>query len=355
MPGKISHLVPMQRFDSIMVRRTLSMTKPSNTDYYSATSAKLPPQTTTLAAKSSLNDSIRDDPPPFSASSSYRPIHTSTSINSLKPSAQGQNSSNDPENLLSHARLETMLSRFRQDPELTPIRLDIKRSSVWWSSRDVSIYFLSFSVLDFTLFNKNKTCRILFLVSLVSIRFQRSRDNNNENLGHMEQNNKNTRSDSREKYTRTRITRSLRRRRSLHRKSDNFFSWSLHVVFEPRRREDEQRGRESVNSIYLLDKNWWVRKNRNFILIALLEREWWGVIEVRQSRSTYQSRFGTFDGFLRGRFLRRTVGLFLRLEWRMKEVRINQTGRERHTGGFFGFSAFGEVSALTVGFFSAGV
>lgn len=64
----------------------------------------------------------------------------------------------------------------------------------------------------------------------------------------MEQNNKNTRFDPIEKYTRTRITRSLRRRRSLHRKSDNFFSWPLHVVFEPERYEDEPSERESETS-----------------------------------------------------------------------------------------------------------
>jgi hypothetical protein len=120
MPGKIAHLVPMQRFDSIMVRRTLSMAKPSNTDYHLQTSAKLPPITTAST----------DDPP---LTGWPLPMHTSTSNNSLKPSyeqATNVNNSNDPENLLSHTRLQTMLSRFRQDLELTPYRLDIKRSSV---------------------------------------------------------------------------------------------------------------------------------------------------------------------------------------------------------------------------------
>ncbi|CAF4459014.1 unnamed protein product, partial [Rotaria magnacalcarata] len=43
MPGKIAHLVPMQRLDSIVVRRTFSMTKPSNTDYHLQTSTALSP------------------------------------------------------------------------------------------------------------------------------------------------------------------------------------------------------------------------------------------------------------------------------------------------------------------------
>jgi hypothetical protein len=137
MPGKIAHLVPMQRFDSIIVRRTLSMAKPSNTDYHLST--KIPPITTsTLGAKSSTDDSpiIGWPPPPFSSSSTSHPpppLHTSTSINSLKPSyeqATNVNNTNDPENLLSQTRLQTMLSRFRQDLELTPYRLDLKRSSV---------------------------------------------------------------------------------------------------------------------------------------------------------------------------------------------------------------------------------
>jgi hypothetical protein len=138
MPGKIAHLVPMQRFDSIMVRRTLAVGKPSNTDYHSST--KLPPITTTsvLGAKSSTDDS-RDIgwPPPFAYSSPSHhpppPIHRSTSINSLKPSyeqAANVNNTNDPENILSQTRLQTMLSRFQQDLELTPYRSDLKRSSV---------------------------------------------------------------------------------------------------------------------------------------------------------------------------------------------------------------------------------
>jgi hypothetical protein len=122
MPGKIAHLVPMQRFDSIMVRRTLSIVKSSNTDYHLQTPIKSPPITTTsaLGAKSSIDDSSLP---------SHPPVHTSASINSLKPSyeqATNVNNNND----FSPARLQTMLSRFRQDLELTSYRLDIKRSSV---------------------------------------------------------------------------------------------------------------------------------------------------------------------------------------------------------------------------------
>jgi hypothetical protein len=141
MPGKIAHLVPMQRFDSIIVRRTLSMTKPSTTEYHSNLSTKGPSiamaattTTSALGAKLSIKDaSGQDGPPPFSSSLlSHQSIHTSTSINSLKPSHEhGINVNiNDPENILSQARLQTMLSRFQQELELTPIRLDIKRSSV---------------------------------------------------------------------------------------------------------------------------------------------------------------------------------------------------------------------------------
>jgi hypothetical protein len=131
MPGKIAHLVPMQRFDSVIVRRTVAMAKPSNTDYHLTT--KLPPLTTasTLGIKSSTDDSpITGWLPP---STSCPPLHTSTSINSLKPSyeqATNVNNTNAPENILSQTRLQTMLSRFRQDLELTSYRFDLKRSSV---------------------------------------------------------------------------------------------------------------------------------------------------------------------------------------------------------------------------------
>jgi hypothetical protein len=133
MPGKIAHLVPMQRFDSTVVRRTLSTAKPSNTDQHLLT--KLPPITTSaLGVKSSIDDSpVVDWPPPFSSHPLLPPLRTSTSINSLKPSyeqATNVNNTNDPENILSQTRLQTMLTRFQQDLELTPYRLDLKRSSV---------------------------------------------------------------------------------------------------------------------------------------------------------------------------------------------------------------------------------
>ncbi|CAF5228760.1 unnamed protein product [Rotaria magnacalcarata] len=128
----------MQRLDSIVVRRTFSMTKPSNTDYHLQTSTALSPMITTTSAlgvKSSIDDSpMMSWPPPFSNSSMSRPpIHTSASISSLKPTyeqATSVNNTNNTENILSQTRLLTMLSRFRQDTELTPYRLDIKRSSV---------------------------------------------------------------------------------------------------------------------------------------------------------------------------------------------------------------------------------
>jgi hypothetical protein len=126
MPGKIAHLVPMQRFDSSALKRTLSVGKPSNTDYHlqSPTNLQPNPLTTTtslLAPKPSLDDHptssrSQSPPPPFSSS------HPSTSINSLK----------NPDNAITPTRLQTVLSRFRQDVELIPIRFDanVKRSSV---------------------------------------------------------------------------------------------------------------------------------------------------------------------------------------------------------------------------------
>ncbi|CAF0783263.1 unnamed protein product [Rotaria sordida] len=137
MPGKIAHLVPMQRLDSAAVRRAFSIGKPSNTDYNLQTSTKLLPMTTTsvLGGKSSTDDSPTTNwPPPFSYSStSHPPIHTSASIGSLKPSyeqATNVNNITDSENILSQTRLQTMLSNFRQDVELNSYRLDVKRSSV---------------------------------------------------------------------------------------------------------------------------------------------------------------------------------------------------------------------------------
>ena len=132
MPGKIAHLVPMQRFDSVMVRRTLSMAKPSNPDYH--LQAKIPPIATTataLEAKSSTDDSpLIGWPPPHPSSSATHPLlHSSASINSLQPSTN-VNHTNDSENILSQTRLQTMLSQFREDVQLPPYRLDHKRSSV---------------------------------------------------------------------------------------------------------------------------------------------------------------------------------------------------------------------------------
>jgi len=140
MPGKIAHLVPMQRFDSTMMKRTFSAGKPSNTDYHQHSPTKLQPDTTTspLVAKTSLdNPSIVGwsplPPPPFSSNSaSHLPIHPSTSIHSLKPSYEQATNVKNSENALSQARLQAALSRFRQDAELIPIRFDgsVKRSSV---------------------------------------------------------------------------------------------------------------------------------------------------------------------------------------------------------------------------------
>ena len=119
----------------------------------------------TIAGKSSMNEATFVDGP--SSFTSPRSLLKSTSINSLKmPHEQPiRVNSTDPENLLSQTRLQTMLSRFRQDVEPTPIRLDMKRSSVWldekymkWISL-ISIYIFSFLffffVLDFTLFKQN--------------------------------------------------------------------------------------------------------------------------------------------------------------------------------------------------------
>ncbi len=132
MPGKIAHLVPMQRFDSMMTKRTLLTSKPSNTDHHPRSSNKSPPiptTTYTLGGQTSLDDPPMTDrlpPPPFSS------FHPSTSTHSLKPSYQQATSVNNPDNAISQARLQTVLSRFRQDAELIPIQFDvsIKRSSV---------------------------------------------------------------------------------------------------------------------------------------------------------------------------------------------------------------------------------
>jgi len=142
MPGKIAHLVPMQRFDSVMIKRQISMVKPSSIDHQRYASNRLPPTTTTtsppLALKASLDDpSIGGwssaGPPPFSsASSCHLPLHPSTSIHSLKPTADQQTNVNKRENRISQTKLQTVLSRFRQDQDLIPVRIDLnlKRSSV---------------------------------------------------------------------------------------------------------------------------------------------------------------------------------------------------------------------------------
>lgn len=131
MPGKIAHLVPMQRFDSAIHRQALTMVKPSNLDDHLPTKISPPVTTITnnlaIAMKFSADDSLRTSQPCLD----YLPsqLHPSTSINSLKPSSD-QTRNGNPDDLLSQTRLQTMLSRFRQDLQLTPYRLDLKRSSV---------------------------------------------------------------------------------------------------------------------------------------------------------------------------------------------------------------------------------
>ncbi|CAF0933721.1 unnamed protein product [Adineta ricciae] len=123
MPGKVTHLVPMQRFDSMIVRRALSMGKPSNTDYNLQTPTKFSPITTNFTDKTSVNNSpvARWRSP---AVTSHIP----------KSNSQGQtsqvNNTIDTNNVLSSTRLQTMLTRFRQDLESTPYRTDLKRLSV---------------------------------------------------------------------------------------------------------------------------------------------------------------------------------------------------------------------------------
>lgn len=127
MPGKIAHLVPMQRFDPAIHRPALSMVKPSNIDEHLPTKFSPPLTNTTnnftLTTKFSADDSQACP----NVSSSH--LNASTSINSLKPSTD-QTRNVNPDDLLSQTRLQTMLSRFRQDLQLTPYRLDLKRSSV---------------------------------------------------------------------------------------------------------------------------------------------------------------------------------------------------------------------------------
>ena len=138
MPGKIAHLVPMQRLDSVLHRQAV---KSSNLDQNSPT--KVPPQiattiTSALPTKLSVEDSPLTSRPYSDALPSQ--LHPSISSNSFKPS------SNNPDDLLSHTRLRTMLSQFQEDRQLTPYRLDHKRSSVWHKNHSffLSIYIYLF-------------------------------------------------------------------------------------------------------------------------------------------------------------------------------------------------------------------
>jgi hypothetical protein len=119
MPGKIAHLVPMQRFDSVMVKRNVLMAKPSNTDH---------PNPTTTTSALGIKPSLDNPPMPMSLlfPSSH---HQSASVQSLRPHLTNVN---NPDNAISQTKLQTVLSRFRQDAELIPIRFDasVKRSSV---------------------------------------------------------------------------------------------------------------------------------------------------------------------------------------------------------------------------------
>ncbi|CAF0877609.1 unnamed protein product [Adineta ricciae] len=109
MPGKIAHLVPMQRFDSSAPKRNLSVAKPSITDL-----------TVPLATKMSTMINASTDSPSVIKRSSL-----------LTDQASHVNKSNSDKSL-SPAKIKTILSRFRPDFEMIPVRFDgsIKRSSV---------------------------------------------------------------------------------------------------------------------------------------------------------------------------------------------------------------------------------
>ncbi|UJR23702.1 hypothetical protein I4U23_026683 [Adineta vaga] len=123
MPGKVAHLVPMQRFDSGTTKRSLSVAKPSNTDFNLSSSMKIPTMTRTSVDNPSLAN--RSPPPPFPSS---------TSTHSLKPPSEQATHVNkkDLDKTLSPTKIKAILSRFRPDIEMIPVRFDgnVKRSSV---------------------------------------------------------------------------------------------------------------------------------------------------------------------------------------------------------------------------------
>lgn len=137
MPGKIAHLVPVQRFDSFAMKKMLSEQRPSDSNYHMNSTTKLSPNSIApnQEVKTSMDDSLMADwppPPPFSASPN--PAPASASNNSLKlPYEESKTVNNNTHNRASsQTRLQTNLSRFQRNVELIPFRQDmtIKRSSV---------------------------------------------------------------------------------------------------------------------------------------------------------------------------------------------------------------------------------
>ena len=125
MPGKIAHLVPMERFDSIQFKRNISFVKPSISNFHSQSSNKLtstmPTTAPNLEMKSSVDDSfiLSWSRTPI-VSSSHPPLDSSTSTNSIRPTNIIQY---EPTNVYSQIDLK---KPFLFDST----RLHIKRSSV---------------------------------------------------------------------------------------------------------------------------------------------------------------------------------------------------------------------------------
>lgn len=120
MPGKVNHLVPMQRFDSNAVKEDHVTAQPSNHDSHHSSTCKTPLITTAsvLEPKSSFDESIIQPGPNRTTTPA---LDTSTSISSLRICPMVPRY--EPQNVQSQID-------FQETLHLTSARMHIKRSSV---------------------------------------------------------------------------------------------------------------------------------------------------------------------------------------------------------------------------------
>lgn len=118
MPGKIAHLVPLQRFDSVVSKENLSMAKPSFSDFPRRSTPKTGMMSFDLLSRNRCSSIVRR------SNSEFNPAEIATARDFARPSTLFQY---DAINIRSQIDVQRNLQE-------NSSRLHLKRSSVWLNS-----------------------------------------------------------------------------------------------------------------------------------------------------------------------------------------------------------------------------